>query len=336
MFEPLMDRFAWVDSLRKVDLRVPLALSALVFAIAWLRPFGDSPDDYEYEAFFEWIRLVDWYALSEARFEPAFVAPAIVLVQLFSSSAVVWGLMASLAFLPKAWAIEDMDLDTTGLVLVFAFYFVRFMPMHELTQLRVAYATAVLMLAWVARQRGAWKVAAGLAALAVAFHLSALVVAPLVFLRTDRQGMAIAAGVATLLAVRVVIPAAIRLLPEGLGTLAIYEAAGFGDTPPNPLGPTVVLDWIAIAGGLALWKQVTPGMRQVLLVQMIGMGIYYGARDFPVFAHRLREMMTIFWVFFVGQGWKCEGEVRRLAVVFAALSLALYSYVFFLSGKFFG
>jgi hypothetical protein len=324
-----------ITSLRWSDLALPLSWTVGVFVIAWARPLGDSPDYRNYEAFFEWIRLVDWYSLTESRFEPGFGVLAVLLVQLFSSSEVVYALLASLAFAPKAWIFQDMDLDTAGLVVVLGFYASRFLLLHELTQLRVSFATAALMLAWVAEDRGARRAAIALGMLSVTFHYSSLIRVPLIFLRTDRKGVALGIGLGIFLATRAIIATAIGLLPPGFGPLAIYEATGFTDVTPNPLAPTVVLDWMAIGGGLLLWDRITTAMRQVLVMEIAGMGIYYGAAQFAVFAHRPREMVGVFWVFFLAQGWRCERRVQQVVLGFAILSVAMYLYLFIFRETFF-
>jgi hypothetical protein len=62
----------------------------------------------------------------------------------------------------------------------------------------------------------------------------------------------------------------------------------------------------------------------VLLLELIGMAIFYVALDFPVIAHRSREFFSIFWIFFVVQGLQNKSLIKEFSIFFVIASLILY------------
>ena len=75
-------------------------------------------------------------------------------------------------------------------------------------------------------------------------------------------------------------------------------------------------------------------MRRVVLVEIIGMAIFYGGIDFPVIAHRTREFYIVFWVLFVADGVRQNGN-KLLTYSFVFICIIFYSYVFIFSKKIF-
>jgi hypothetical protein len=71
-----------------------------------------------------------------------------------------------------------------------------------------------------------------------------------------------------------------------------------------------------------------------VVLEAIGIAIYYGCIDFPVVAHRMKEFFSVFWVLYLPDALN-QRKTRLGAFVILFISTALYFYVYYLSGKFF-
>ena len=113
-----------------------------------------------------------------------------------------------------------------------------------------------------------------------------------------------------------------------------YQAGGFGEDRPNPFAIQLLIDWTMIAVSLIMWDRLSLLMKRIVLLEIIGMAIFYGGIDFAVIAHRIREFYSVFWVLFVADGLRQNGT-RFLTYSFVFVSGIFYYYVFIVSGTFF-
>ena len=100
------------------------------------------------------------------------------------------------------------------------------------------------------------------------------------------------------------------------------------------VGITNIFDWFFIFISMLQWSKLTEVMKRVILLQLIGLGFFYGALDFAVIAHRIREFYSVFWLFFVAEGL-VRRETQGLTFSMAMVSIFYYAYVFIFSGDFF-
>ena len=113
-----------------------------------------------------------------------------------------------------------------------------------------------------------------------------------------------------------------------------YQAGGFGEDRPNPFAIQLLIDWTMIAVSLIMWDRLSLLMKRIVLLEIIGMAIFYGGIDFAVIAHRIREFYSVFWVLFVADGLRQNGT-RWLTYCFIFVCVIFYSYVFIFSEAFF-
>lgn len=320
-----------------------LSLSLIVFQLAFYQIPGEAPDWQEYNYFFNLLRTDGLDLLGTSRFEPGFVIVGFYLTVLFSSNLTVFGLIAAISIALKCWAINQFSSSRMVFFVVMLFYLIRFAPLHEFTQLRVACSIAFLFVALVFSWRG--KLIASIAACAAAliFHFTSVAIIPLVLLMHLRDRLiqflslknVITLSLAVFVATSFGIKLAVNYFQDIFLVVAMYQQAGFGDEAANPLSTVLLLDWGMIIVGLVLWGRLPPMMRYVLLLELIGRAIFYAAIDFQVVAHRFREMLEVFWVFFVVLGLQQKKPVKEISVLFVIASFVLYSYLYFFSGKFF-
>jgi hypothetical protein len=141
------------------------------------------------------------------------------------------------------------------------FYLVRFAPLHELTQLRVACSAAFLFLAFVLVWEGN-RVGGALACLAaLAFHITAIIIVPpLLFMRYDTRIAVISMRVVTFVAALFVLGIVTSYFQDTFFIIRMYQEAGFGEQVPNKLPSALLLDWAMVAIGLTLWGRISPIM----------------------------------------------------------------------------
>lgn len=309
-------------------LSVATFISLFAFLLTYLQIFGESKDYSQYEIFFDLLRLDGLNVFSVTRFEPAFVVVAILLVQIFSSDIVVYSAIVSAAMFLKGMAMCRISKNTAIVFVVAAFYLVRYFPLHELTQLRVAVSGAFLL--WAALFFGDGKRLYGLTACAMAmlFHMSAIVVIPSLLARPARWWAVILIATVTF----IVAAFGVRILTDALGdtlqVVAMYERQGYGENAPNPLSSALLLDWAMIFFGFTMWPRLSPPMKHVLFMEVIGMAIFYAAIDFAVISHRSRELFSVFWIIFIAYGIRAGMLIKLATVGFVVVSICLYLYLF--------
>lgn len=304
------------------------------FLFSAFQILGQSPDYENYEIFFDFLRGQGLSVIGDHRFEPGFTVSALALTALFSSNGLVYSSLVAANMLAKGWAISICSSTRFILVIASIFYLARFFPLHELTQLRAASAISCLlvsaMLLW--RSRLLPGILASLAA--ILFHMSAAAMIPALFFSPTKRRQVLLIGLAVCVATLFTATLTTYFLAEHLAVFKAYQAHGFGDATPNPLSATLLLDWVMIGVALLMWDSMSALMKRILFLQIVGMAIFYGSLEYPVIAHRIRELYSVFWVFFIANGLHAR-NMRWPTIGFVVASIALYSYLYIFSGDFF-
>ncbi len=308
---------------------VPLLAAAAGFALAYLQPFGTSPDYPEYDAFLSLLRESGLDLLTFTRFEPGFVAACYALTLAISSNLAVYAAMAAASLAAKMAMVRALAPDRIALGVAALFYATRYLALHELTQLRIALALGLLLLAFVLRREGRVLGSAVACGASMLFHFSAVFLIPFVLLRVGRRRELLAVAVAEFLLLGFLVPLAVGYFAGYIEVLSMYEGQTM-EVSRNVLALPVVLDTVMVLLSLAVWAELTEPMRRVVMLQVAGLVFYYGAVDFPAFGHRVREAFSMFWVVYVAQGMGVRPPVRSLVLAFVAACVVLYGYLFFL------
>ncbi len=308
--------------------------ACLGFILSFFQVFGTSPDYSQYIDFFNLARVEGLSILVVSRFEPAFSVFSLALISVFADNAVIYSSIVATTMLLKGWAINAIASSSRIFFLVATFYFVRYFSLHELTQLRSACAIALVMVGatylWGSNlRRGLFFCAA-----ATLFQISAAAVIPALFVTAAKRSTVILIGVGVYAVAFVYAEVLSGYFANFIPILDLYKTYGFSQDKTNPFAVQLLIDWAMITVSLIMWRRLNLLMKRIVLLQLIGIAIFYGAIDFGVVSHRLREFYSVFWVFYVADGLRLK-STRPLSYCFVFVCFGFYSYVFFISGKFF-
>lgn len=309
--------------------------AALLCALA--APLVHQAADFlNYADFFAIAREASAAEAFEERFEPLFAALAVALARLIGSDVVLFSVLMTASLLVKCrWLLDIAPHRVAGVALVTVFA-VRYMPLHEMTQIRLALALSLWVLALRARRLGPALLLAGAA---VGMHYSAVLVLPvwLGWRRArrlppqgrDRYGRWLLAGSVLMVAATLFVDPVLQALSTVIGILDVYASGGFGDDQVNPFSIAVVLDAALLASG---WL-ATRGCVQArfwLLVLGLSLVAFYALAGYPVLAHRVREMMSICWLPYLACALARRGAPRLHAQAAIAAMLPVYGYLNFI------
>jgi len=296
--------------------------------------FGQSPDYSNYDIFFDSVRSDGLDILAVSRFEPGFSIFSVFLTMLFTTNVIVYGWIVTAAMLLKGWAIKASSSSNQIFAMVAAFYLVRYFPLHELTQLRAACAIALIMVGAIFLWKG--KILHGLLIFtsAILFQISAAAIIPVLLLTASKRWQVMLISAVVFISTSLFTSVVTGYLAEYMQILNAYETQGFYDIKPNPFAIQLLIDWGMIIVALIMWNRLTLLMKRIVLVELIGMAIFYGAIEFGVIAHRIRELYSVFWVFFIADGLRLKAT-KVFSYGFSFVCILFYFYVFFISGNFF-
>lgn len=304
------------------------------FLLSVTQILGESPDYSQYDEFFDLVRSEGLDTLIVSRFEPGFSIFSIFLTALFATNVFVYSWIVVAAMLLKGWAISVYSADQKIFFIVAAFYFARYFPIHELTQLRAACAIALILVGAIVLWEGNFLVGTLICASTLLFHMSAAAVIPALFLPSSKRWQVMFIAFATLVLTSTFSDFFTGYLGDFIPIVAAYQTGGFGEDRPNPFAIQLLIDWTMITVSLIMWNRLSSLMKRIVLFEIIGMAIFYGAIDLAVVAHRTREFYSVFWVLFVTDGLRQNGT-KLLTYSFVFVSAIFYSYVFIISETFF-
>ena len=295
---------------------------------------GESPDYSQYDEFFALIRNEGLDALVESRFEPGFSIFAFFLTTLSSVNIVVYSGIVVAAMLLKGWAISAYSASLNIFIITALFYFARYFPLHELTQLRAACAIALILSGAVFLWKGNLVIGALLCALSLLFHMSAAAVIPALLLVVSQRSRVILIACVIFIFTSAFSGILTGYLGNFISMVDSYQTSGFGKDLPNPFAVQLLIDWTMIAISLVMWDRLSLLMKRIVLLELIGMGVFYGVNEFAVVAHRIREFYSVFWVLFVADGLR-QKDTKLLIYGFVLTCIIFYFYIFVFSKNFF-
>lgn len=305
---------------------LPAGIALLALVLAYFQPFGVSRDYPQYDSFLTLLRESGLQLAMLSRFEPGFVYACYALTLLLTSNAAIVATLASLSVFAKLAAVRLFCAGTATAIAATLFYVFRFLPLHELTQVRASLALACLVAAFALRWSQRRTLSIALCCVSPLFHLSSSLIAPFIlFTCRTRRHLAFIALLAFLFAY-FALPHVIQSLSGYIATLAIYEGQEFAS--PNPFSAALLLDAFVILTGLFLWRKLSDSMKHVLLLEVVGIAFFYAALGHPVFAHRVREAFSVFWVFYVASSLDRALEFRVVAYLFVIASAAGHAYLY--------
>ena len=308
--------------------------SIVGFLLSVTQIFGQSPDYDSYSDFFDLIRTEGLDVIVVSRFEPGFSFFAFLLASLLTTNVIVYSWIVAGSMLLKGWVINVYSSSKRIFIVVAVFYLARYFSLHELTQLRAACAIGLMLAGSVFFWRGNTLIGVFAFALALAFHMSSAAVIPALFFPPTKRWQVVSIAFLVFILVSVFAGPISVYLANLIMVFDSYQSGGFGDHRPNPFSIQLLIDWAMIFTSLLTWKRLSMPMRRVVFLELIGMAIFYGGIEFPVVAHRIREFISVFWVFLVADGLRLK-STRTLCYGFVVVCILFYSYLFFISRDFF-
>lgn len=309
---------------KRLKKREAIAVSfALLFCttfglVAGYRPFGIGMDFLNYDFFYSQIGVND--NVSYYRYESGFV----------------W-----LAFIAKNWLHLDYKtfaaaLMTTSLLiktqslsklehpfLAIMFYMACWFTLHENTQIRIAFALALLFLAanYMFQQR--WLLFVGLAALASTFHTTALFGAVILAVAYWLSSYRLIFGVVIFSTSAAVFYATLDwFLPYFILLNGLLGSGDIVYAKPNIFSIVNLATVLFLVSSATSGSLISRRSRTFFLVCCAGFAIFLGFLSVPVLAHRLKEVLLVFMTFIA---FEYRFTVRTLPQVVLAITLAVVS-----------
>lgn len=321
-------------SFKRLDLYLILFFSFIGFLISVTHVLGESPDYSQYDYFLDLVRSEGLYILSSSRFEPMFSILSLGLTAIISSNVLVYSFIVAAAMFLKGSVIKKVTTSNKIFLIVALFYLIRYFPLHELTQLRVACAIALVLVGAKLLWSGRLLFGILICVLSVAFHMSAAAIIPALFVNTTKRWQVLFIAFSVFILITFFSGMLQSYLANVILVFQGYQTAGFGESKPNPFAIQLLIDLVMIAFSLVVWRRLSLIMKRIVFLELIGMAVFYGAIEFAVIAHRVREFYSVFWVFFVADGLQHK-TLKLETYGFVFISIIFYLYIFIIAGSFF-
>lgn len=298
-----------------------------------LIPLG--ADYLNYVDIFEAARSSTFSELFSQRYEPLFLALASLLANLTTDDVTVFAAMVFIAVAMKVTVVQRLTWQGDATALVLIWYALRFFPLHELTQIRIAMALGLWLLAVTTSSTARSYTLAVAAALT---HYSTAILLPVLWAwraaerspHTYRriETLLLLGGVAVIVMVGLTLHQLLEQLSLIFSILDVYSNEGFGEDRVNPFSIAVLLDsFFLLTGWLAASSDARSRFWMLLLT--LSLATFYILFDFPVLAHRIREMFGICWLPYLAYALHQPGAPRLHAQLVIAASIPAYIYLDF-------
>lgn len=306
-------------------------IGGLAALVSMLQPFGYSPDYFQYDYFFDQLRMDYLYQLRESRFETGFLNLSYLLTIFFPDNIQVYGFFVLIAIGLKAYF--GGRLSAKGYAWIFLlFYFFKFFPLHELTQLRAAMAASFLIAVFYYFSVERYWVALLFSLIAISFHNSALMVLPFFLVPSSmltRQRI-IAIALLVYLVCYFISDYLAFFLAERLVVFESYLSAGFESRRDAIFSPVFYPEFLMIVLSFVFWNDLSPIMKKILAIEVFGFSIFYGFIDMGVVAVRGRELFSVLWVVFVAQFPFARKNIKIGILIFVLGSIFIATYLYFI------
>ena len=260
-----------------------LLVSVLFSLLAGFRVFGMSRDYWGYQFLFESVADGD----IDSRLEPAFIFITKLFGSFFPNDFPLF--MGMCAFFGLFWKLRLLTLQRYYL-LPFLIYFLILLPLHEMTQIRIAMASGFAY--WGIYLSIEGKKLSGFLwlVLGALFQYSVLVLLPFVIMpervfKYPKPLLVLVFGVAPSIILWSFVDSMDFLNPLINNYMAVAD-----ENAVNPFSSrNLILICITITG-FACFSRLNYKIRPWFLISVMGLGLFYGMMRMPVFAQRLLEL----------------------------------------------
>ncbi|TWD86094.1 EpsG-like putative glucosyltransferase [Variovorax beijingensis] len=307
-----------------------LAIGAAAALVSVLQPFGYSPDYPQYSYFFDQLRSDYLSQLRESRFELGFLHLSYLLTQIFRENVHVYGFFVLIAIGLKVYFAGRFSAKNYAWIFL-VFYFFKFFPLHELTQLRAAMAASLLVVVFYYYSIERYWIALSISLIAIAFHNSAGLVLPffLTPMAALTRGRIVLAALIVYVSCYLISDYLVGFLADRIVVFEMYINAGIESRRDAAFSPVFFPEFFLIALSFVCWRDLSGVMKKVLAIEVFGFAVFYGFIDLGVVAVRGRELFSVLWIVFVAQ-FPFAGKKIRAGIVFFVLASVLLSvYLYF-------
>lgn len=322
---------------QRVDARYKLMVlylsAALVAYIAFLNPIGVSPDYQVYVDFFDCVRF---YGISMPyAYEPGFKVLILLLAGVLPTNTLAFSVVVLITSSFKLVLLYRLHASYVAYALAMVLFFFKFFPLQDYNQVRIALALGLLMLTYYYLIiKPYYWLAVLFAFVSVFFHYSVLALIPFVFaLKFDlaiKRKYIFGATAAVFLGLATSAYVVIHILMNVIPRLDSY-ADIFYHAVSSPLSPVFYPEFFLLVVSIYFWDDLTDNMKRIVGLQLVGFAIFYGLYDFGVIGTRLREAISIFWLFYVADFSRVTLQLKAAIGLFVLMNVALGSYLFYFS-----
>lgn len=311
------------------------SLSLLVF-LAFFNPLGVAPDYQAYIDFIKWARQNSLYNILKSHYEPGFELLVFVLIKILKSNEFLFSCIVLLSAAPKLLFFNKISSNVAYALIVILFFF-KFFPLQDINQVRAAVSLTFLIFGYSFLIENNKKLFLIMSILAIFFHYSAAAIAILIFtlrfnfILNRKLIILYSTSIFVLLTVlsSVIVYSLVNVVPR----LNLY-LGGFAPAVKTPLSPVFFPEFFLLAVSVYFWSDLSDNMKRIVGLQLVGFAIFYGLYNFGVIGARIREAISIFWLFYLVDFSRVNFKLKSAIVVFVVMNIALGSYLFYFS-KFF-
>jgi hypothetical protein len=308
------------------------SLSLLVFS-AFFNPLGVAPDYHAYVDFIKWARNSSLVSVLKSPFEPGFDLLVLALINLFKSNEFVFSSIVLLSAAPKLIFFNRISSNTAYALILILFFF-KYFPLQDFNQVRAAISFVFLIFGYYFLIKNNTKLFLITSCMAILFHYSAAAIAMTIyvlrfnFVLNRRLIVLSAFGVFALLTLLsgLIVYSLADVVPRLSSYIGIFAPA-----VKNPFSPVFFPEFFLLVVSLYLWSDLSENMKRIVSLQMVGFAIFYGLYNFGVIGTRIREAISIFWLFYLVDFSRVNFQLKGAIVVFALMNIALGSYLFYFS-----
>ena len=315
---------------------VGLFFSLLVLMFfAFVNPLGAAPDYQAYIDFIKWSRQNSFTNVLKSPFEPGFDLLVLALINILKSNEFVFSCIVVLSATPKLLFFNRISSNVAYALIVVLFFF-KFFPLQDINQVRAAIALTFLIFGYyfLIENNTLFLI---MSCAAIFFHYSAAPIAMAIYvLRFNfvlNRRLIVLSSFGAFVLLTFLSGLIVYSLANVVPRLSSY-LGGFAPAVKNPFSPVFFPEFFLLAFSVYLWSDLTDNMKRIVGLQLVGFAIFYGLYNFGVIGARIREAISIFWLFYLVDFSRVNFKLKSAIVLFVIMNIALGSYLFYFSNFF--
>lgn len=298
-------------------LRLAFFLILLAFAgsLAGFKPVGISRDLDNYRGLFEWAAQADWHELLAAN-DPIYHVASRLVWMLGGGFTTFMLVIALTTCAAKATVLRGLDAERGVLVLL---YFSYLFWLHEYTQIRLALALGLVMLAIYRPSRVSWI----LYVVAVLVHGSTVLIVALHMAIHHRRAAII--SIATSFAALLLTSHAEDFYLALISRVSVYiDLLDIGEfTKINIFSLMPLLQGVILIVSIRHLSKLPLIAQEEFIVSCVGFASFYLLSFLPVLAFRTHELLIPFFLIFISRMWRHSRLVKLGSIMYMLVGIRI-------------